>query len=335
LAEAGQVVGDVAAAVGLAEGEAGVRAVISTLARLEPVSVRHVSRTVDLPVPIVAAVCGELRKRSIVAEERPARLTPAGRRLFAHGALELGRGGSCRRCDGRGIVVPRRLSTLLPELQRRIAHAPPIRAVLDQCHCTVDTKLRRVLALHEADALVGRRVLLLGDDDLVSVALEAVIRSFGSSATVADLAVLDVDPGVIGFVRRELADAPFPVSCVRHDLRQPLPRALVGAFDTVVTDPPFTVDGAVLFLSRAADALMGPGTDVLLSFGSKRPGAALAIQRAIADMGFAIRRLLRDFNEYLGAGVLGGTSHLYHLAATDELRPLVAGRFDGPLYTAD
>lgn len=335
MAEGGQVVGDVAAAVGLAEGEAGVRAVISTLARLEPVSIRHVSRTVDLPVPIVAAVCGELRKRSIVAEERPARLTPAGRRLFAPGGLELGRGGSCRRCDGRGIAVPHRLSSLVPELERRIANAPPLRTDLDQCHCTVDTKLRRVLALHEADALVGRRVLLLGDDDLVSVGLEAVIHSFGSSATVAELAVLDVDPGVIRFVRRELAGAPFPVSCIRHDLRQPLPPALTGAFDTVATDPPFTVEGAVLFLSRAADALAGPGADVLLSFGSKRPGAALAIQRAIADMGFAIRRLVRDFNEYVGAGVLGGTSHLYHLAATSELRPLVAGRFDGPLYTAD
>lgn len=52
-------------------------------------------------------------------------------------------------------------------------------------------------------------------------------------------------------------------------------------------------------------------------------------------MGFVIRRLLRDFNEYAGAGVLGGTSHLYHLRATRELRPSVTGRFDAPLYTAE
>jgi len=52
-------------------------------------------------------------------------------------------------------------------------------------------------------------------------------------------------------------------------------------------------------------------------------------------MGFLIRRIGRDFNEYVGAGVLGGTSHLYHLSATDELRPLIVGRFDGPLYTAE
>jgi hypothetical protein len=42
----------------------------------------------------------------------------------------------------------------------------------------------------------------------------------------------------------------------------------------------------------------------------------------------------RDFNDYIGAGVLGGTSHLYQLVATPALRPLVTGPFDGPLYTA-
>jgi hypothetical protein len=52
-------------------------------------------------------------------------------------------------------------------------------------------------------------------------------------------------------------------------------------------------------------------------------------------MGFLTRSLSPDFNQYVGAGVLAGTSHLYHLAATPELRPLVAQAFQGPLYTAD
>ena len=67
--------GEVAGAVGLAEGEPGVRSVLAALARLEPVSIRRISRTCGLPVPIVASVCGELRKRGVVAAERPAQLT--------------------------------------------------------------------------------------------------------------------------------------------------------------------------------------------------------------------------------------------------------------------
>jgi predicted methyltransferase len=121
---------------------------------------------------------------------------------------------------------------------------------------------------------------------------------------------------------------------IRRDLRDPLPASLVGAFDTVVTDPPYTADGAALFLSRAIEATAGSGADVFLSFGSRRPGAQFELQRTIARMGLEIRALTRDFNDYVGAGVLGGTSHLYHLATTEGAQPVVRGRFEGALYTA-
>jgi predicted methyltransferase len=325
---------EVAGAVGLAEGEAGVRAVIAALSRLEPVSIRHISRAAGLPVPIVASICGELRKRSVVAHDRPAQLTATGRELFAGGELGLVRAATCRRCSGGGIVIPKELSATLHEIAALARAAPQPRLDLDQCHCTAETKLRRVLALHEADALVGRRILLLGDDDLTSLTIDRVVRRFGSDATIAGLAVVDVDPAIVEFVRRELADAPFPVLCVRHDLRAPLPEELRSAFDTVFTDPPYTISAARLFLSRAAEALEAGG-DVFLSFGSRRPDASFRLQLAVASMGFAIEGLSRDFNEYVGAGVIGGTSHLYRLTATSRLRSDVAGVFDAPLYTAE
>ena len=46
----------------------------------------------------------------------------------------------------------------------------------------MDTKLRRVLRMHEAGALAGQRILLLGDDDLVSVALAAFAAHAGAAA---------------------------------------------------------------------------------------------------------------------------------------------------------
>jgi predicted methyltransferase len=334
LSEERRIVREVASAVGLAEGERGVRTVLATLARLEPVSTRRISRAAELPVPIVAAVCGELRKHSVVAHERPTQLTAAGRELFAGGSLKIGR-PSCAGCGGGGIVVPGELAPLVRELSKAVRGGPPARLELDQCHCTVDTKLRRLLAVQEAGCLVGRRVLLLGDDDLTGLTLQLLVRLHGSSSTLARLAIVDVDPALIDFLADELAAAPFPVSCVEHDLRWPLPPELVGAFDTVITDPPYTTAAAGLFLSRAADALADGRGDVFLSYGSRRPGAAAQLQRAIVEIGFVILRLSRDFNEYVGAGVLGGTSHLYHLASTGELAPTVTGVFAEPLYTAD
>ena len=79
------VIAEVALAVGLAEGRAGVSDVLRAIARSEPVAVRDVSRMAELPVPIVAAVCNELRQRGVVDRSRPVRLTPAGRDLLPNG----------------------------------------------------------------------------------------------------------------------------------------------------------------------------------------------------------------------------------------------------------
>jgi predicted methyltransferase len=231
-------------------------------------------------------------------------------------------------------MVPGELSRVAAELAKISRHAPPPNLQLDQCHCTIGTKLRRVLAAHEADALVGRRVLLLGDDDLVSLAIALVVREFGAAETVTELAVVDLDDAVVDFLRARLFGASFPVLCVQHDLRDPLPADLRCRFDTVLTDPPYTVEGARLFLTRAGEALRGTGGNVFFSFGSRRPGASFQVQREISELGFAIRRLQPDFNDYVGAGALGGTSHLYHLVATPALRRTAATGFAEPLYTA-
>ena len=326
------VVATVAGAVRIAEGEAGVRAVLAAAARLEPVAVRQLSRVSGLPVPIVSAICNELRARGIVAAERPVQLTPLGRELFGGVRVDA----ECRDCAGHALVVPAALAPVARELAAFAGAAPPPRVELDQSHCTVDTKLRRVLALLEADALAGKRIVLLGDDDLTSVALKLVAEALGPRLAIGGLVVLDVDLALLGFLDGALAGAPFPVECAEHDLRAPLPGRLRGAADTVFTDPPYTAEGARLFLSRGVEAAgSGPGRDIFLALGQRRPLETLALQREIAAMGLVVRRLARNFNEYLGAGVLGGVSHLLHLGTTSETRCALTGRHKGPLYTGD
>ena len=330
------IVREVAGAVGLGEGEAGVRGVIRVVRNSGPVATRTLSRATGLPVPIVAAIAGELRKRGIVTRERPTRLTRQGHRLFGDAAASLVLAGSCTACGGHGQRVPRELEPVAAALDRISADAPPARTELDQSHCTAETKLRRAVALHQAGALEGKRVILLGDDDLVAVAIHLLGAYADFAEAIRELAVVDLDPAVLTYVGRQLEDAPFPVRLVEHDLRRPLPPSLVGHFDTVFTDPPYTPAGADVFLSRAASALAsGPGGNVFLAYGTKPPAELLRLQTAIARMGFVVRRIVPNFNEYLAAGILGGVSHLYHLTSTSETRPLVNGRRDGPMYTGE
>ncbi|HXZ73642.1 MAG TPA: bis-aminopropyl spermidine synthase family protein [Streptosporangiaceae bacterium] len=330
------VVAEVASAVGLAEGPAGVRDVLRVIAHHEPVAAREVGRLAELPVPIVAAVCNELRKRGVVDRARPVRLTPAGRAgLALPAAGHPPVSGQCPACAGTGVAVPAGLAELAGELELAAAGMPAAKLELDQTHCTVDTKLRRVLRMHEAGALAGQRVIVLGDDDLISLAIAAFAALPAAAARPRRLAVVDCDPDLLAYLGGRAAACGVPVELIEHDLRQPLPAALAGSFDVACTDPPYTVAGAELFLSRAVSALAGPGSHVFFSFGARRPEETLRVQRLIADLGLTVRSLVPGFNSYTGAGVLAGVSHLYHLRTTAQARPAIAGPYTGPLYTAD
>jgi predicted methyltransferase/DNA-directed RNA polymerase subunit RPC12/RpoP len=314
------VAAEVAGAVRLAEGPAGVRAVVREIARGAG-STRAVGRATALPLPVVAAICGELRTRGVLTADRPARLTPAARAVFDPGAAVTGR---CPTCAGRGVVAAPDLAAALEPAAGAI---PPVRVELDQTHCTPETKSRRVLAMHDAGALSGRRVLVLGDDDLISLALAEFARRHGSGP--AAVTVVEVDPALVAFLRGRLADAPFPVEVIEHDLAEPLPDRLLSTVDTVQTDPPYTVAGAELFLTRAASALRpGAGGEVFLSLGVRRPAETVAVQDVLSRLGLAVRAMVPGFNEYVGAGVLGGTSALWHLVSAGPVAPS-----EGAVYT--
>ncbi len=331
------VLAEVAAATGLAEGPAGVRDVILAISRTEPVAVRAVSQLAELPVPIVTAICNELRKRGVVDRSRPVRLTEAGREVFGGG--QPGLTARCPECGGRGVASPELTAALTAELTAAAQAAPEAKPELDQTHCTVGTKIARVLAMHEAGALAGTRILLLGDDDLVSVAIArftGLHEAASLAGRVRQLTVVDTDQDVLDCIAAQTADSGLDLRLVRHDLRQPLPADLVGGFDVACTDPPYTVAGAELFLSRAVAALApGGGQHVFFSFGARRPDDMLRTQQLIAGLGLVLRGLTPNFNEYVGAGVLAGTSHLYHLRTAAGAGPLITGAYDGPLYTAD
>jgi predicted methyltransferase len=300
---------EVALAVELREGKDGVWAVLSAVARDAPMPVRDISRSTGLPVPVVAAICGELRKHGLLDGTRPARLSAAAAEL-----PEL-----------RGLPADPDLAEISACLTEIAAEAPSVDVAIDQSHCTVDTKVRRAIYLLEETPAARSRLLLLGDDDLTSITVALVAEQFGLEVSIT---VLDVDARVVEFIRSHVPGA----DCRVHDLREPLPDDLVGGFGVVVTDPPYTVEGGALFLARAVSALRDGG-EVLLCFGPKDHASSLELYRRAISMGLYPRAVVRNFSEYLGAGVLGGVSHLHHLDSASADKP-EAAYVDGPIYTA-
>jgi len=333
---AGDVLQEVAEAARLREGAEGVRALLRVVHAQGPIRLRDAAIQVRLPLPVAAAVRREMEKRGLLTRDAGMRLSESGRRL-AEGDLGIAvtADQTCTTCGGRTIAVGAEHASLLKAMRDALAGRPSADVKLDQSHGTPETALRRALLLSETGLLAGRDILFLGDDDLTSIAAALARRHLGLGDR-GRLAVAEVDPRLCEFIRVTAKRLGVGVEVHAADLRQPLPAHLVARFDGFVTDPPYTVPGAALFVSRGVAALRsGPLRTGLLSFGHKDPGTMARVHLHLAQMGLAVVRVLPRFNEYEGAAILGNTSQMIELATSDATRPLVAGAYEGSLYTAD
>ena len=198
---------------------------------------------------------------------------------------------------------------------------------LDQLYITTDTAVRRAKLLLEAGEH-QRGLVFLGDDDLTSAAMQ--LAGAGRKVT-----VLDTDEDVLDILRRHADAQGWEHDIVRHDLREPIPRAMKGRFGAVFTDPPYAIEGFRLFVSRAVE-LLKPDGRLYVCFGQSRRASerGLQKQRVLTDAGLLVEAVFQDFNEYDGAESIGSRSALWRCRVTPETRPLVRGEAQGPLYTS-
>lgn len=339
----------------LREGSAGVEEVLQAVYRAqhsagaEPLTARILARSVRLPLPVVTALRRELEKSGVLAPGPHIKLTGAADNALSEAwgwavgdtsSMDESSGGGsikCELCGGTGLHPHGAAwNGLLETLRGHFADNPRVDVTLDQSFCTPETNLRRVALMFDEGALAGKDVLILGDDDSVSVAVALAGKLMGGSGRLARRVVaLDTDERILNHLREIAVKEDVQVELVRHDVRHELSAELMGAFDTVSTDPPYTVPGLELFLSRAVAAVKPDGGQIYLHFGHRPPDEQVAVQAAIADMGLVIERLTPNFSEYVGAGVLAGVSDLYVLRTTEGSHPAVEGEFAGDLYTGE
>jgi hypothetical protein len=202
---------------------------------------------------------------------------------------------------------------------------------LDHVPATPATAARRALFLAETFDLGGASVLCLGDHDLTSLALLQVVPGI-------EVAVVDVDERVLGYVDAVARDRGWRVRTVFADLRVELPRSLVGRFALVFSDPPYTQAGVRLFLRRGLEALRRTEFARLLfcyGFGERQPALGLKVQAVIQELRLVAEAILPAFNRYLGAEAIGGASALYVCRPTRRTWPALrdAARADPRIYT--
>jgi hypothetical protein len=207
----------------------------------------------------------------------------------------------------------------------------------DQSHATIETVLRRAAFFLEHGLVQGKRILFLGDDDLTSlVTLLYIRKELGEEALRSCMAVVvEADPRLTEFIEEMALGEDLPLAVIKADLREPLPKPLMRAFDFFFTDPPYTPEGVRLFLDRGCQALDPQGQrKAALAVPLSPPFLQAATQETLLAKGFVIDSLEPVFNHYLGATMQGGVSALYSLTL------LYPGKDSGdmplgPLYTAE
>jgi N4-bis(aminopropyl)spermidine synthase len=315
------------------EGVEGVRAVIRALRQGVTLGTRDLAEAARLPIPLVAAIRGELKKLGLV-EKRPrgTGLTDEGERVVAELFGQSGFESQSAATDDTASTLKR--DNFAEDLASLVSRRPDADVTLDQAKATSSTLARRVEYLAQTDAISGRHILFLGDDDFTSAAVAVWIaheKNHGRDVSAQSVVALDIDERIVSELNT--FDG---IETRLWDARDPVPDDIAGAFDVVITDPPYTLAGVELFLSRAIEAVGGRiGSHVYLSLGHLDPDAMRNVQSSISEMGWVVAEWRPGFNAYDGASVLAGTSLISHLILASDSAPVITGRYDGPMYTAD
>jgi len=327
----------IAQATRLREGSAGVQALLRAVYRAGSLRLQDAAREARLPLPVASAVRRELEKAGLLERKQGLSLTGDGREFVERdlGMRTTQLDITCATCAGHGIVIPDSLKAEVERLAEIITSAPSVDVTLDQAPCMPDTAMRRALLMLQNGALEGKRVLLLGDDDSVSIAIGLLGRALRQGDLTRGVTVVDADERRIAFLRDTAAREQLTLDVVHHDLRRPLPAGLLRSFDTIETDPPYTLEGARLFLARGCEALASEADGhCFFSFTHWPASQMLELQKVFTELGLAVRAVWPNFNRYAGASMLGNLGQLIelvHVAGSAAELP----DFSGPLYTAE
>jgi len=325
--------------VRIQEGERALEQILLECYLRPGISTKELARRTMLPIPVATAVKKAFIKAGALHQERGVRCTREGVAFIEQhwGYALLNRLLYEQLMSGK-TDWKTELAELLSKLEAWFTQRPQVDVQLDQAKCTPETSLRRAILSLQDHSLIGKRILCVGDDDMVSISLGMLLKSLFPEAVSfkTSIHVVDLDERYLSYIREIAEREHLPISCHHQDLRHPLPLEMHGQFDCVFTDPPYTLQGMNLFISRGITALKKTsGLPLFLSFAHKSPEFTLAMQRDFVQMGLIAKEVMPQFNEYEGAEIIGNKSQMLVLKTTEQTAPDITGFFGDMLYTGE
>lgn len=325
------ILNEIAEKASVLEGKEAVRTILREIFLSGTIGTKSLARKLKMPIPTIAAIRKELEKIGLISREKKGAILTEKGLIFVNDVLGIHylESHSCKKCESTGIVLPHEAEKLIAKQKLFSERRPKPQTEIDQAFGRPITAIRRAYLMLEKNDLEGREILLIGDDDFTSLAIAQL-------KTNVKITVLDIDTRLLRIIEEISKENNFHINCVTHDLRKPLAENLMNRFDVVLTDPPYTIPGLELFLSRAIHALKDePGRKIYLAFAHRPPTIQLEVQNSLTKMGLAILQLIPGFNLYEGAEMHGNTTYISILSTTDSSQPSITSDFCEKIYTGE
>ena len=253
----------------------------------------------EVPVLLASWLVAELEREGLVevgGEE--VKLTREGEKFCEDNRIPPHRRLECTWCRGKAVHVEGYMKVLREFKKLALERPRPLREY-DQGYVTEESTVARVVLMAARGDLEGKRILVLGDDDLVGLALAL-------TGAPEEVVVLDIDERLLDFIGSKAKEIGFGrLETRRADFRDPLPGDLVGRFHVFLTDPSESLPALKAFIGRGVVGLKGIGGAGY--FGLTRAESSLRKWRElerllVEDFGLAITDIIHNFNSYVGWG---------------------------------
>jgi len=316
----------------LQEGAKGVLTIIIHLYRNQDnkLSNKEFSRIVGIPVPVISAVRGELMKSGLLETKN---LLSSTAKIWIEDQLMLKFTSEFFiEFSPQSNILSKRYQTFFKKVITSLETRPTPEYKYDQSRSNYVTVIKRAILMARNGDVEGKKIVLLGDDDGLGIAL-----AFLNCAR--EIFVIDIDPRILQYISEFAEENDF--DDVLHtqlwDFRSAFPRGWLNKFDVFEMDPPYTVSGFQLFVDRAL-SLINPDHSFsgYISFGNKTPFEKWKCQEYLNSSGLVIEEFIPNFNRYKGATILGNTSNLYVVSTVSQKLRRADSQFQKKaIYTFD
>ena len=200
---------------------------------------------------------------------------------------------TCSRC-GIGVEIRGYFGEILKRFKEVTADRPLPVSDFDQGFVRPQDTVARLAFLYERGDLENQEIFILGDDDLLSVAI-------GLTGMAKRVGVVEIDSRITEFIRDFCRrEGITNIEVKEYNVLEELPQEERGKYDVFVTDPVETRRGLKLFVGRCIESLKGRGAAGYIGFTHRE--ASLEkwrdFERFLIEAGFAITDILRDFSIY-------------------------------------